>query len=212
MSEEATGPAVRQHRGLIRNPQDFFGGIALVVLALFALWASSDLGGMRGFAFGPGTAPRMFAILLGVLGAGVAFNGVMFDGPPVERYDIMAPILIATSYVFFLFAQGAAAQVFIVVVGVAGIVVAIFGLLGSRRAAVRGPLFVTVSVIVFAATVRPLGLIVSSFITIMICAAAAEDVRWRETLIVAIALTVFCSVLFPYALNLPMPLRPWFWR
>ena len=30
----------------------------LVLVALFALWAGSDLPGMRGFAFGPGTAPR----------------------------------------------------------------------------------------------------------------------------------------------------------
>jgi putative tricarboxylic transport membrane protein len=54
--------------------------------------------------------------------------------------------------------------------------------------------------------------VVSSFVTIMICAAAAEDVRWRETILVAIALTLFCSLLFPYGLNLPMPLWPWFWR
>lgn len=212
MSEGANGPAVQQHRGFIRNPQDFYGGLALVGLALIALWASSDLPGMRGFAFGPGTAPRMFAILLGLLGAGVAANGLIFDGPPVERYDILAPILIATSYVFFLFAQGLWAQMFTAVVGVAGVVVAIIGLLGSRRASVRGPLFITISVIVFAATVRPLGLVVSSFVTIMMCAAAAEDVRWRETLVVAIALTLFCSLLFPYGLNLPMPLWPWFWR
>ena len=45
----------------IRGPQDFIGGLALVAVALFALWASSDLQGMRGFSFGAGTAPRMFA-------------------------------------------------------------------------------------------------------------------------------------------------------
>ena len=33
---------------------------ALMAIALFALWASSDLQGMRGFSFGAGTAPRMF--------------------------------------------------------------------------------------------------------------------------------------------------------
>ena len=48
----------------VRGPQDFVGGIALMVIALFALWASSDLQGMRGFSFGAGTAPRMFGFLL----------------------------------------------------------------------------------------------------------------------------------------------------
>ena len=52
----------------IGSRQDYFGGLGLVALALFALWASRDLPGMRGFAFGPGTAPRMFAIMLGLIG------------------------------------------------------------------------------------------------------------------------------------------------
>ena len=51
-----------------RAPQDYFGGIVLVAIGLFALWASSDLQGMHGFSFGAGTAPRMFAVLL--VGAG----------------------------------------------------------------------------------------------------------------------------------------------
>ena len=46
----------------IRGPQDFVGGLALMAIALFALWASSDLQGMRGFSFGAGTAPRMFGV------------------------------------------------------------------------------------------------------------------------------------------------------
>ena len=56
----------------VRGPQDFVGGIALMAIALFALWASSDLQGMRGFSFGAGTAPRMFGFLLLGLGAAVA--------------------------------------------------------------------------------------------------------------------------------------------
>ncbi|MFK5592657.1 hypothetical protein V7O29_22495, partial [Escherichia coli] len=52
----------------IKGPQDFIGGLALMLLALFALWASRDLQGMHGFSFGAGTAPRMFALLLLALG------------------------------------------------------------------------------------------------------------------------------------------------
>ena len=52
----------------VRGPQDFVGGIALMAIAVFALWASSDLQGMHGFSFGAGTAPRMFAgLLLGLI-------------------------------------------------------------------------------------------------------------------------------------------------
>ena len=43
-------------------PQDYYGGLVLMMLAILALIASAELPGQRGFAFGPGTAPRLFAI------------------------------------------------------------------------------------------------------------------------------------------------------
>ena len=60
----------------IKGPQDFFGGLALVAIAAFALWAASDLQGMHGFSFGAGTAPRMFGYLLLALGAGIMLVGI----------------------------------------------------------------------------------------------------------------------------------------
>ncbi len=63
----------------IRGPQDFVGGLAMVAIAVFALWASSDLQGMRGFSFGAGTAPRMFAFLLLGLGTAIAILGLVKD-------------------------------------------------------------------------------------------------------------------------------------
>ncbi|MGY2847972.1 hypothetical protein ACVMDN_005226 [Bradyrhizobium sp. USDA 4510] len=69
----------------VRGPQDFVGGLAMMAVALFALWASSDLQGMHGFSFGAGTAPRMFAVLLLLLGGGVALMGVLQNGPRISR-------------------------------------------------------------------------------------------------------------------------------
>jgi hypothetical protein len=205
-----TAPPPRH--GFIRNPQDFYGGIALIALAGIAFWASGDLPGMRGFAFGPGTAPRLFAGVLGAMGLLVLVNGIVFDGPEVERYDITAPIMISAAYVLFLFGQGTKATIATAVFVLVGLGFGAYGMMGNRRALVRGPLFITLSVIFFAATVRPLGLVASSFCTIMLCATAAEDMRWRETIMVAVGLTLFCALLFPYGLNLPMPLWPQFWR
>ena len=90
---EGVGPAAEapRSRGPIRNPRDFWGGVALVILAGIALWASSDLPGMRGFAFGPGTAPRLFAYLLMALGVGVVLTGLFTDGPHAERFSISGP-------------------------------------------------------------------------------------------------------------------------
>jgi putative tricarboxylic transport membrane protein len=88
----------------IKGPQDFIGGLVLVAVALFALWACSDLQGMRGFSFGPGTAPRMFAALLMGLGAAVALVGVVQEGPVLQRLSWRGPLFVIAAIAFFAFA------------------------------------------------------------------------------------------------------------
>jgi putative tricarboxylic transport membrane protein len=159
----AVGIAISARLLRVQNPQDVYGGMALILLSLVAFVASNDLPGMRGFAFGPGTAPRLFAFTLGILSLGVVIGGLLTSGPEVSGYKL------------------------------------------------RGVIFIIGSILAFAACIRPLGLVIASFATMVICAAAAEDVKWRETLIVSIVVTAFCSVLFPYGLNLPFQLWPRFW-
>ncbi|HWV41319.1 tripartite tricarboxylate transporter TctB family protein, partial [Pseudorhodoplanes sp.] len=64
------------------------------------------------------------------------------------------------------------------------------------------------SVVFFGATVRPLGLIIASFFTLMIAAAASKEVRWGESIIWSAVLTAACVALFIYGLNLPLQLWP----
>jgi putative tricarboxylic transport membrane protein len=144
----------------IRDPRDYYGGLALLGLAMFALWASGDLPGMRGFAFGPGTAPRLFAMILGLLGIGVMLVGLLTEGPGLERYGI------------------------------------------------RGPVLITASTLVFAFTIRHFGLVIASYISIVLASFATDEVRPLEALVWAAILTTFCCVLFPIGLNLPIPLWP----
>jgi putative tricarboxylic transport membrane protein len=155
-----TGVAMFVLRRGVHGPRDYYGGLALIGLAMFALWASSDLPGMHGFAFGPGTGPRIFASMLALMGAIVAIIGMLTEGPGLERY------------------------------------------------AFRGPFFITLATIVFAFSIRSFGLVITSFVSIMISASGTTEVRWVETIIWGAVLTLFCSLLFPYALNLPMPLWP----
>jgi putative tricarboxylic transport membrane protein len=162
MSEDVKAPADARRRGLIRNPQDFYGGLALIALAVFALWASGDLPGMRGFSFGPGTAPRLFAGVLLAFGAVIAGIGLVTDGKPLERY------------------------------------------------AVRGPLWITISIIIFATTVRPLGLIIATFVSFVVSGAGSPETRWVETIIAGVVMTAFSVLLFVYLLNLPFQLWPRF--
>ena len=84
-----------------RSPQDYFGGVAMMGLALFALWASSDLQGMHGFSFGAGTAPRMFGVLLLLLGGAVAGVGLVTDGPELATYHWRGPMFVMLAIICF---------------------------------------------------------------------------------------------------------------
>jgi len=90
--------------GWIKSPQDFIGGFVLVAVSIFALWACSDLQGMRGFSFGPGTAPRMFATLLMGLGAAVAVVGIVQEGPRLQALSWRGPLFVLAAILFFAFA------------------------------------------------------------------------------------------------------------
>jgi hypothetical protein len=146
----------------IRSVQDYVGGVVLMAVALFALWAGSDLQGMRGFSFGAGTAPRMFGGLLVALSAAIALTGLLTDGPAMAHY------------------------------------------------AWRGPLFVVAAILFFALAIRPLGVVVTAFISFMIAATGSQETRWLEAAIVGACLTLGCAILFPYVLGLPMPMFPRF--
>jgi putative tricarboxylic transport membrane protein len=216
MSEGEGGAQAPATRGVIRSPKDFWGGIALMLLALFAIWASSDLPGMRGFAFGPGTAPRMFAYVLMALGAAISLVGVLTDGEPLEQFTfagpigasllllVLIPLNIFSSRISHLLPSIAPD---VVLAFATGIVVVLLAFV-LMRIAPRGPLMITAATIVFGVTVRPLGLVIASFISLVVSAYATEEIRWIETLIWCAILTAFCAVLFPYGLNLPLQLWP----
>jgi putative tricarboxylic transport membrane protein len=146
----------------IRSPRDFWGGLVLIAVGILAIWASRDLPGQRGFAFGPGTAPRLFAGLLVGLGALVALVGLVTDGPRIEKYKI------------------------------------------------RGPVLVIVGILAFAGMIRPLGMVIASYVTFIIAILGSKEMRVLESIIAAAVMTVFCVLLFVYLLNLPFQLWPRF--
>lgn len=102
MAEDAkSSPMGDGFRFKVRGPRDFYGGLALIGLAIIAIWASGDLPGQSGFAFGPGTAPRMFATLLAGVGALVALSGLFIDGPPIGKYAIRGPAHVVIAILSF---------------------------------------------------------------------------------------------------------------
>lgn len=73
----------------------------------------------------------------------------------------------------------------------------------------RGPLFVIAALVLFGLTVRPLGLVVAGPIAILVSAFGSNEVKWVQAIGSAVLTTVFCVLLFKFALGLPIPLAPW---
>jgi putative tricarboxylic transport membrane protein len=162
MSEQSTAEGRKPNLLGIRNPRDFWGGLVLLIFAVVALWATRDLTGMQGFAFGPGTAPRLFAGMLAACAAIIAITGLFTDGEAIEPY------------------------------------------------AYRGPALVVAAILIFALIVRPVGLVIASYLTFLVAIAGSREAKLIESLLAAAGMTAFCVALFYYGLGLPFQLWPHF--
>ena len=77
--------------------------------------------------------------------------------------------------------------------------------------AFKGLILVTVSALVFGFVVRGAGLAVALPLLVIISAYASTSFRWRQTLIMAVVLTIACAVVFLKGLGIPLPIiGPWF--
>lgn len=93
---EPARPAVR-----VRLSRDLVAGLALVALAVFALWASAPLevGTLR--AVGPGAMPRGTALL--ILGGGVVLSAAALvkGGAPLGRWRLRGAFFVCLSIAAF---------------------------------------------------------------------------------------------------------------
>ncbi len=154
-----------------RSPQDFAGGVFLILFGLFAWWLGSDLptGTLR--AMGPGMLPKSFALILAALGALMVVGSLRAQGPALEGWSLRGILYVLGGCILF------------------GLMIRGFEI---------GPL-----------KVPSLGLVVSGPLVVLVSGMAAPDRRWRELIIFAIGMTIFCGLLFKYILGLPIPLAPW---
>ena len=67
---------------------------------------------------------------------------------------------------------------------------------------------VLAAILVFAFGIGRLGLFATTALVVIVAAFATPESRWREVIVVMIALAVFSTALFIWALGLPMPAWP----
>lgn len=74
-----------------------------------------------------------------------------------------------------------------------------------ERATLRGPVLVIGGIVMFALTIRSLGLAIAGLLALIVSGFATAEARPREVLIFAVAITFACIVLFRYLLGMAVP-------
>jgi hypothetical protein len=209
--------------GPIRAPQNFFAGLALIGIALFAIWATSELSQGTLRAMGPAMLPRWLAIMVGTCGLLLAVSAFFTDGDPLRLSDYSALVTFAVvlsvaaiaarvvNAVFYGGTQGVNAFFYTVIVLFYGTIFLMFVTTLRNRnwleaRGLRGPFFVVAGILSFAITIRLFGLAVAGPLAMIIGGYATHEVREKEIIIFAAIMTAFCIGLFRYVLNLPIPI------
>ena len=87
---------------MIRAPRKLVAGLALIVLAAVAVWATGHLGQGTLRAMGPAMFPRWVAILVGLCGVVLVIISLARDGEAMDRWPWRGPVLVSAA--IFLFA------------------------------------------------------------------------------------------------------------
>jgi hypothetical protein len=98
-----------------------------------------------------------------------------------------------------------------------GLVIAVSALRSAPQslgnASWRGVVLVAGAVVFFGATMRGLGIAPALFVSIMMASLSTDKNNWRTATLISAVLTVFCILVFIYALRLPYDvIGPWLWR
>jgi hypothetical protein len=79
--------------------------------------------------------------------------------------------------------------------------------------ALRGLLVVVASTVLFGLLLRRAGLVIALPVLVLASAYASTEFRWKQSVLLAAGLTVFCGLIFLKGLGVPIPLiGPWFGR
>lgn len=73
---------------------------------------------------------------------------------------------------------------------------------------IRPILLVSIATIAYGYLLRPLGLVASTMVVVLISALGGHEFRWKEAILLAVGLAVVSVLVFVYALGLPLQLWP----
>jgi putative tricarboxylic transport membrane protein len=101
MAADEAAKAEPEPRGLLKSPQDFAGGLFLILFAVILYSQAMGLrfGQLRGI--GPGLMPQVTAIMLGAFGIALVVSGLTSRGAVLGRWSVRGLFFVLGAVLLF---------------------------------------------------------------------------------------------------------------
>lgn len=137
--------------------------------------------------------------------AGLTFMVLGLAGLVIaRRYDMGTPRMMGPGYFPWLLSAG---------LMLLGAIIFLQGVASKAREPLekiqwRPVVLVTLAIFLFSVLIERAGLLASLILLIGIGSYAGRDARWREVVVLGVALIAFCTAVFIYGVKLPLTLLP----
>ena len=191
----------------IKNGKDFWAGMMFIGFGLAFVLIARNYPMGSAVRMGPAYFPTLLGAMLAVLGAMVLFRAFVSKfAHPLKVLTFRPPLLVASIVVggATYFAENQLKGMPIVQAALAGLsLLLFFGAFGPRSM-----FLVLLSVVIFGYALKPLGLVISTVILIVISAVGGHDFRKKEIIILTVVMVLFGVLVFVKGLGLPFNLWP----
>ena len=191
----------------IKNGKDFWAGMMFIGFGLAFVLIARNYPMGSAVRMGPAYFPTVLGAMLAVLGAMVLFRAFVSKFAHPLKVLTLRPALLVASIVVggaTYLAENQLKGMPIVQSALAGLsLLLFFGAFGPRSM-----FLVLLAVVVFGYALKPLGLVISTVILIVISAMGGHDFRKKEIVILTVVLVLFGVLVFVKGLGLPFNLWP----
>ncbi len=191
----------------VRNGKDFWAGLMFTGFGLGFMLVAQNYPMGSAVRMGPAYFPTVLGGMLAVLGGMVFFRAFVSKFTYPLKVFLFRPLLLVGSIVVggaTYFAESQLKGVPMVQSALAGLSLFLFiGAFGPRSM-----FLILLGVVIFGYALKPLGLVLSTVVLIVISAMGGHDFRKKEIVILTIVLVIFGVFVFVKGPGLPFNLWP----
>ena len=191
----------------VTNGKDFWAGLMFFGTGLGFVLASQNYPMGSAVRMGPAYFPTMLGGLLAVLGAIIFFRAFFSKiENSIKVFPFRLPVLIASiviggaTYLADSLFKNAPMAEFVATGLALGLFIASFG--------PRAMFVILIAVVIYGYALKPLGLVISTVILIVMSALGGHDFRKKEVVILTVVMVLFSVFVFVKGLGLPFNLWP----